>query len=306
MAFLSNVKSNLSANNGKGRVITGESGKTYRIVTGRDMCEEKLEPNTRQFFEQLMDIDRQVFGGDDKGDDCVYVGDVSGYIDRFGYVEKDGEMVYDPNAGVADNIVAIMEDDKVIGYINYLTMSDELKDMILHPDFEYLASDPEGFAESRDDGITGSQLRQWQKGGENNLFILTTAIDKEHQDSEVIKLLTNSFLEELRGKAAEGYEITSISNDTVSDHGEDIARMFRCDMAKGEDGKDLILPAPESDESGHDVHVRICEGENIKLLLEEGFDFERPRLAKLNRQKAAEELVADIQTPETPVDGFTK
>lgn len=306
MAFLNDIKSNLSAHGKKGKVVTGESGKTYRIVTGRDMCEEKLEPNTIKFFDQLMDIDRQVFGGDDKGDDCVYVGDVDGYINRFGYVEKDGEMVYDPTAGVADNIVAIMEDDKVIGYVNYLTMDDELKDLILNPDFDYLAEDPEGFAESRDDGITGNQLRQWQKDGENNIFILTTAIAKEHQDSEVIKLLTNNFLEELRDKAAQGYEITSITNDTVSDHGEDIARMFRCDMAKGADEKDLILPAPESDESGHDVHVRICDGDNVRLLLEEGFDFERPRLAKLNRQKAAEELVADIQQPEISENVLTK
>ena len=306
MAFLNNMKSNLSANSQKGKAVTGSSGKTYRIVTGREMCEDHLEPNTNAFFEQLMDIDRSVFGGDEKGDDCVYVGDVSGYIDRFGYVEKDGKMVYDPTAGVADNIVAIMEDGKVIGYVNYLTMDDELKDTILNPDFEYMAEDPEGFAESRDDGITGSQLRQWQKGGENNLFILTIAIDKEHQDTDALKVLTDSFLEEIRDKEAQGYPITSISGDTVSDHGEDALRMFRCDMAKGSDGKDLILPAPESDESGHDVHVRICEGENLEKLLTDGFDFERVRTAKLNRQKAAEELVADIETPDIPDVELTK
>lgn len=34
-----------------------------------------------------------------------------------------------------------------------------------------------------------------------------------------------------------------------------------------------ILPAPESDESGHDVTVRVCEGENMRLLLTQGFDF---------------------------------
>ena len=250
--------------------VTSRRGNTYEILYGADICDATLSSKTKKYFDRLMEIDSDVFGGEDKGDDCVYVGDVSGYIDRFGYVEdtKRGQYRLDPTAGVVDNIVAVAKDDRILGYINYLTMDDELHNEIIHPDVEAYLADPA----RRDDGITGSQLRQWSKDKPNNLFILSVAVDKEYQDSDVIKVLTNSFREELVQKQKDGYDVTSISADTVSDHGEKFAKMIRCDIAE-EHGKKVILPAPESDESGHDVTVRVCEGKNMELLLQKGFDF---------------------------------
>ena len=47
-------------------------------------------------------------------------------------------------------------------------------------------------------------------------------------------------------------------------------KMFRSEIVMNENGP-VILPAPDSDESGHEVIVRICEGENMKDLLKLGF-----------------------------------
>ena len=249
--------------------VTSRRGNNYDVLFGHDICDETLTPKTQSYLERLMEIDTDVFGGEDKGDDCIYVGDIGGYLSRFGYVEgADGQSRLDPNQGVVDNIVAVAKEGKILGYINYLTMDDELHHEIMHPDVDAYLADPA----RRDDGIEGHQLRQWSKDKPNHLFILSVAVDKEYQDSDVIQVLTNSFREELRGKQAAGYPVSSISADTVSDHGEKFAKMLRCEVAE-DDGKKVILPAPESDESGHDVTVRVCEGKNMELLLEKGFDF---------------------------------
>ena len=246
--------------------VTSRRGNTYDILYGADICDPTLTPKTQAYLDRLMEIDTDVFGGEDKGADCVYVGDVSGYLNRFGYVEdkETGEYKLDPTAGVVDNIVAVAEDGKILGYINYLTMDDELHNEILHPDVEAYLENPA----RRDDGITGSQLSPWSKDKPNNLFILSVAVDKQYQDSDVIKVLTDSFREELVQKKKDGYNVTSISADTVSDDGEKFARMIHCEAAE-ESGKKVILPAPESDESGHDVTVRVCEGKNMELFLQE-------------------------------------
>ena len=255
------------------------NGKSYTILKGTDICDPTLTPKTKGYFEQLMAIDSSVYGGDEKGEDCEYVGDIEGYINRFGY-DEDGNL--DPSKGVVDNIIAIADpnkDNEIIGYVNYLTMDDRLYEEIINPDINAYLEDPT----RRDDGITGDQLRPWSKDKPNNMFILSIAIDKKYQDGEAIKILTDSFLEELREKQKEGYPVTSITCDTVSDHGEDAMKMFRCDNCKGKDGKPIILPAMESDESGHEVTVRICEGENMEKLLQKGFDLNRIRTANMNK-----------------------
>ena len=281
------------------KTVIGKDGGEYQVLFGKDICDSTLTPKTREFFEQLMKIDGEAYGGDEKGEDCAYVGEIDGYINRFGYVEKDGQMVLDPEHGVVDNIVAIAQKGKIIGYINYLTMDDALHEEIIHPDIDAYMEDPT----RRDDGITGDQLRQWSKDKPNHLFILSIAVDKEHRDTDAIQVLTDSWRQELIDKRDQGYEVTSITCDTVSDHGEDAAKMFRCENVQDGDGKPVILPAMESDESGHEVTVRVCEGENIRLLLDEGFDFKRERTAKTTesaRQTVSEKEKPQAAAPATP------
>ena len=250
------------------RSVISKKGNNYTVMFGPDICDPILTERTLKYFEQLMEIDAVVYGGEEKGEDCVYIGDVQGYINRFGYVDDGKQSKLDPKAGVVDNMVAVLKDDKIVGYISYLTLGDELYEEMLHPDINAYLNDPE----RRDDGIKGTQLKQWTKDGENNLFVLSIAIDPKYWGSDVIQVLTDGFRDELINKKNQGYDITSISMDTVSEHGEKFAKMLRCDIAK-DNGEQLILPAPESDKSGHPVTVRLCEGKNIDLLLTEGFDF---------------------------------
>ena len=256
--------------------ITSQEGNTYGILRGDDICDEKLTVKTFERLSELMDIDEAVYQD-------VYAGNIDGYLNRFGYIGKDDgiegvsnpddEINLDPNKGVADNIIAITKDDKIIGYINYLTMGDELHHEIIHPDMQKYYEDPT----LRDDGITGDQLQQWTKEEPNHLFILSIAIRPEYQDTDVVQVLTDSFREELIAKEKEGYHIGSITGDTVSDHGEDALRMMRFACAK-ENGEDLVLPPPPEDPTAHVVTVRICEGENLKDFLEKGMDFSREKL----------------------------
>ena len=280
------------------RIIT-DKGNTYKILTGKDICDNPMSEKTKQYIDDLMAIDTECYGGEDKGEDCIYVGNASGYYDRFGYRENEkGEMILDPNIGCVDNIVAVAnENNQIVGYINYLTLGNDLYNEIINPDIDAYLEDPS----RRDDGITGEQLTKWSKTNPNNLFILSVTIAKKYQDGEVVKLVSNEFRNELIQKENEGYHINSITGDTVSDHGEDFLTMLRCDNAKNSDGKPLILPAPESDESGHDVTVRICEGENLEKLLEEGFDFSRKKLVEPTKlsQRGNELNVEKIPTIDT-------
>ena len=246
--------------------VVTDKGTAYKILTGADICGTKEGPmseQTKKYIDDLMVIDAECYGGDEKGEDCCYVGDATGYYDRFGFTEgKDGTWSLNSEKGCIDNIIAVANDeDKIVGYINYLTMDKELYNEIINPDIEAYLEDPT----RRDDGITGDQLKKWSK------------TDPNYQDGDVVKLVSNEFRDELIRKEKAGYHINSITADTVSDHGEDFVKMLRCDTAKSEDGMPIILPCPESDESGHPVTVRVCEGENLEALLTKGFDFERDR-----------------------------
>ena len=261
--------------------VTSNEGNAYEILKGEDICDETLTDKTMGYFSRLMEIDCEVYNS-------AYSGDISGYVDRFGYRPLDNEdptspLVLNPEKGCIDNIIAVAKDDKIIGYINYLTANEELYDEIIHPDMEAYYDDPG----RRDDGISGLQIDQWSKDNPNHLFILSIAIDKEHQDTDVIKVLTNEFRQELTNKINEGYEIESITGDTVSDHGEDALTMMRFTCAE-EEGKPLILPAPEADDTEHDVTVRICTGQDLEDMINKGFDLDRTRVSEKEEETEME------------------
>lgn len=233
----------------------------YHIFYGSDICDETLSEKTHKYMEQLMTLDAEAYG-EEKGDTCLYIGKVDGYIDRFGYV--DGKLKSD--YGNVDSIVAIEKDNQIIGYINFLLLSDELYQEIINPNIVEYMQHPE----NRDDGIKGSQVCQWSTE-RNNLFILSIVVGKQYRDGHIIKILTNAFLEYLREKSRT-YPITSITCDTVSNHGETIMQMFRCKKILN------ILPPPKSDKSGQSVVVRICVGDDIRKLLLDGFYFAKRSL----------------------------
>ena len=237
-----------------------------KILFGKDICDVVLTKKTLTYLKQLMDIDAEAYGEEEKGEDCIYIGLIDNYINRFGYLSSDLNAKLGDN-GEIDNIIAISKNDIIIGYINYLTLKNELFNEIINPDIEAYLKDPG----RRDDEISGDQIAHWKDN--NNLFILSIAVKKEYRDSDIIKILTNEFLDELRRKDKAGYKINSITADTVSGHGEKIMKMFRGEIVQNENGP-VILPAPDSDKSGHEVVVRICEGKNMADLLEYGFNFD--------------------------------
>ena len=257
--------------------IITRTGQKFKVLTGKDICDQEMTEKTKKYIDDLMVIDTECYGGEDKGEDCIYVGDASGYYNRFGYVESEnGEMHLDESSGCIDNIIAVAdENDRIIGYINYLTMGEALFNEIIHPDIPAYMEDPS----RRDDGIVGEQLKQWDKNSPNHLFILSVTIAKEYQNTDIVKIISSEFRQELAQKEAEGYHVDFLGGDTVSDHGEHFLSMLCGTAAKGADGTPLILPAPESDESGHDVTVVTCD---VERLIKYGFDFsKRPILEPL-------------------------
>lgn len=233
----------------------------YHLLYGTDICDTTLTTKTKKYIKQLMQLDKQAYG--EKGKDCIYIGKQESYLDRFGYKKIKGKYHLLSDYGNVDSIIAIQYKDRIIGYINFLLLSDELYDEIINPNMTEYAIHPE----NRDDGITGKQVCQWSKE-KNNIFILSIVIDKQFQNGEVIRLLTNSFVSYIKEKSKE-YPITSITCDTVSEHGTKIMKLFWC-IPIYKNKQELILPAPESDLSQYGVHVLRSKGYNIHRLLQYG------------------------------------
>ena len=236
----------------------------YNIIFGRDFCKPVLDDENRRYLEQIMDIAYEVFRDNEKGEECLYSGNLDGLLNKLGYVKNNDKMILDKNSGCSDNIIAITKDGIIIGYFYYLTMNDKLLNYIAYPDIDDYIKHPE----NRDDGITGKQLKQWSKEEPNNLFIIAVAIKKEYQNTDAIKILNNAVLNELRQKEKDGYKISSIYGDTISDQGERFSVLYRMKAVS-------ILPAPGWDKSGHNVTVRVCKEEDLDKLLSEGFCFKK-------------------------------
>lgn len=125
-----------------------------------------------------------------------------------------------------DSFLLVYDGDILAGYINFLTISDKL--------FSELCD--KNRCEMRDDDIMPSEMENWRRDKENNIFIISVVVTEAYRNGEAIKLIGNGFLEYLRNKEADGYIIGNLSGSAVSGGGESFLRRFRADFYKELDG----------------------------------------------------------------------
>ncbi len=160
----------------------------------------------------------------------------AGFVDEVYKIEKDTysaelcgtlENQYIRYNFENDSFLLVYDNDKVIAYVNFLTISDklfsEMTDLSRH--------------EMRDDDIMPDEMDVWRKDKDNNVFVISVVVTEPYRKGEAIKLLGNGFLEYLRHKEACGYKIGNISGSAVSDGGANFLKRFRASFLKELDGE---------------------------------------------------------------------
>ena len=178
----------------------------------------------------------------------------AGFIDDVYEIDK---IIYSPElCGIKENMVLrygkcrdsfilLYEAEKLIGYINFFPVSQELRTEMT--DYRDLRM--------RDDDIRPEEIQGWSTELDNDVFIISVAILEEHRSREAITLLGDSFLAFLREKSEGGHTITSISGYTVSLGGVKFLKRLRASSLKQtEDG----------------YHFFFADDEAVEELLEDG------------------------------------
>lgn len=161
----------------------------YKILTGEQFNED--------FLEKVMEIDSECYAGE-------YVGELANMQTRYRKNQK--------------SFVCVMDQEKLVGYINFFPVIDELWDDIVKTGM-YI----------RDDDIKPEEVADFCKGEAHNLYILSVAIREEYRNKRenekpVVKILTDAFIAYLNELQNDGYIINAIAGTAVSDGGKKFLR----------------------------------------------------------------------------------
>lgn len=106
-----------------------------------------------------------------------------------------------------DSYILAYDNKKLVGYICFFPISDELYS-------EMLISDT-----MKDDDISPDDIVSYKKGKKHNIFIISIVINPSYRDKEAIKLITNEFIKFIKEKNENDYIIDKVLGTTVSDDG---------------------------------------------------------------------------------------
>lgn len=106
-----------------------------------------------------------------------------------------------------ESYILAYDNKKLIGYICFFPISDELYS-------EMLISDT-----IKDDDISPDDIVSYKEGKKHNIFIISIVIDPSYRDKEAIKLITNEFIKFIKEKNENDYIIDKVLGTTVSDDG---------------------------------------------------------------------------------------
>ncbi len=170
------------------------------------------------------------------------------------------EMVYeDQYVGEIDNMlqrfysnprsfVAVRQDGRYVGYINFLNLS-----KALYQDIMYASQ------EIRDDDIRPEELAPFTRGEEQHLFILSMVIHPDFRDQKVvIQTLTDGLIEALLKLGRDGYQLGSISATAVSEDGCKMLRNLWFRRVRQLQDENIVY---------------VCDGDRLKRLLQKKLYF---------------------------------
>lgn len=189
----------------------------FKVVFGGDFDETLLE--------SIMDVDRECYEGE-------YVGELKNMIARYREIQE--------------SFVCILDEDTVVGYINFFPVCDELWDDIISKGNII-----------RDDDIEPFEMMQYKEHG-NHLYILSVAIKEKYRDQKfLVKLLTDSFIEYLN-RLNNTYKIDAIAGTAVSQDGKKYLRGCRFNEVRRLSDGNVVY---------------VCEGTNLKRFLSNDLGF---------------------------------
>ena len=94
-----------------------------------------------------------------------------------------------------ESYILAYDNKKLIGYICFFPISDELYS-------EMLISDT-----MKDDDISPDDIVSYKEGKKHNIFIISIVIDPSYRDKEAIKLITNEFIKFIKEKNENDYTL---------------------------------------------------------------------------------------------------
>lgn len=180
----------------------------FKVLKGEDM--------NRNHLDRIFALDTKVYGpiGEKAGED--FVGTIDNMVVRFNHNKK--------------TFVCLMDDqDNLVGYINFVPVTDSVNDDILNGPRE-----GENVREVIwDDNLGPNEIfSEYKKNTENsgkiikhnNLFIISVVIDEAYRGKEAVTELTLAFVDYLNNLEKEGYGINSISGIAITADGEKFLR----------------------------------------------------------------------------------
>lgn len=132
--------------------------------------------------------------------------------------------VYERNK---DSFIAVIDNDKLIGYLNYLNIKEDKYNEIKTSNIiidEFNLEDIIPFTNN------------------NNLIINSVVIDKKYQNTDVIKYITDGLLDKLKELESNGCHIKSLDLTAISNDGAKFAKNLGLDLYKNlDDGNRLFI-----------------------------------------------------------------
>lgn len=177
--------------------------------------------------------------------DDIYNLDKQFYTEKYLWKPEHQYKLYQQNKR---SIICAVADGKLIGYLNYLCVSEDKYNEAIKSNTivdEYDVSD----------------IQHFYKRKPNYISINSFVIEKKYQDAEAVRMITNRFRKEIRAIHKEGYKVAGINATAISKHGKKALDRFGFKIKKTyKDGTDLyLLEGPELKAFIHNVKNRIIK-----------------------------------------------
>ena len=149
----------------------------YRIVLGKDIDDLLLK--------NIISLDKEFYSNE--------------YLWEYEYQKK----LFEINQ---NSFICILYEDKLIGYINYLSITKEKHEDIIN-------------SNKIIDHYNEEDITKFKKNRNNYITINSVVITKKYQNSIAIKLLTKKLKKEIKNLIKNGYKIEAISGTAISNDG---------------------------------------------------------------------------------------
>lgn len=121
-----------------------------------------------------------------------------------------------------DSLLLLYAGETIAGYVNFFPMAQTMYRQMTSP----------AYVQMRDDDILPAEMADYQKGGRNDIFILSVAVAPDFRGKEAAVTLSSGLYDFLRAKNDAGNTITSFGGCVVSAGGSRFLERFGAEKRK--------------------------------------------------------------------------